>query len=93
MNLLYCALDSNEFNRISTYESANDIWNRLKVAHKGTSQVKESKIDMLVHSYEIFKMNKDENITQIFTHFTNIFNALKSLGKSFPNSKQGRKDS
>ena len=29
MNILYCALDANEFNRISTCMSAKKIWDRL----------------------------------------------------------------
>ena len=28
MNILYCALDPNEFNRISTCESTKEIWDR-----------------------------------------------------------------
>ena len=49
MNVLYRALDANEFNMISTCSSAKEIWDRLKVIHEGTNQVKESKINMLVH--------------------------------------------
>ena len=48
MNVLYCALDPNEYNRILTCESAKEIWDRLEVTHEGTSQVKESKINILV---------------------------------------------
>ena len=40
MNILYSALDSNEFNHIFTCESAKKIWERLEV-HKGTNQVKD----------------------------------------------------
>jgi hypothetical protein len=29
---------------------------RLKVTHEDTNQVKEFKIDMLVHQYELFKI-------------------------------------
>ena len=86
MNILYCALDANEFNCISTCISAKKIWDRLEVTHKGTNQVKESKINMLVHKYELFKMEHDESITKIFTHFTDIINGLKNLGKSYSNS-------
>ena len=57
MNVLYCALDANEFNRIFTCSSAKKIWDRLEVTHEGTNQVKESKINMLVHNYELFKMD------------------------------------
>ena len=49
MNILYCSLDANEFNRISVCASAKEIWERLEITHEGTNQVKESKINMLVH--------------------------------------------
>ena len=41
MNVLYCALDINEFDRISTGVSAKVIWDILEVTYEGTSQVKE----------------------------------------------------
>ena len=56
INVLYYALDSIEFNRISTCITTKEIWDRLEVTHEGTSQVKESKISMLVHKYELFKI-------------------------------------
>ena len=37
MNLLYCALDPNEFNRVSTCSSTKKIWDTLEVTHEGTS--------------------------------------------------------
>ena len=58
---------------------------------EGTNQVKESRIDMLVHSYELFKMNSDESISSMFTRFTKIINSLKSLGKIYTNSELVRK--
>ena len=54
MNALFCALDKNEFNRVSVCDSTFDIWRTLEVTHEGTSRVKESKINILVHSYELF---------------------------------------
>ena len=88
MNVLYCALDANEFNCISTCMSAK---NRLEVTHEGTNQVKKSKINMLVHKYELFKIEHDESITEMFTHFTDIINDLKNLGKSYSNNDLVRK--
>ena len=70
MHTLYCALDVNEFNRISGCETAKEIWNKLEVTHEGTSQVKESKINILVHKYELFKIKINEIITEMFTKFT-----------------------
>ena len=67
MNILYCGLDPNEYNRIPSCESAKEIWDKLEVAHKGTNQVKKSKISLLVQSYEMFKMSLNESISEMFT--------------------------
>ncbi|KAL5540358.1 hypothetical protein UlMin_043027 [Ulmus minor] len=80
-----------EFNRIRTCKTAKDIWYTLEVVHEGTSQVKESKINMLVHKYELFQMKHDESITQMYTRFTNIINDLSSLGKEYSMSEKVRK--
>ena len=41
MNALFCALDKKEFHRVSSCESAQEIWNKLEVVDEGTNQVKE----------------------------------------------------
>ncbi len=87
MNILHCSLDVNEYNRICCCESAKEIWDRLEITYEGTSQVKEDKISMLVHNYELFKMKTDETISEMFTRFTNIINGLKSLGKTYTDSE------
>ena len=53
--------------------------------------MKESKINMLVHKYELFKMKPNESITNMLTRLTNIINSLKSLGKGYTNSELVRK--
>ena len=85
MNALFCALDKNEFNRVSMCDSAFDIWRTLEVTHEGTSRVKESKINILVHSYELFRLKPSESIGDMYTRFTDVINGLKALGKSFSN--------
>ena len=88
---LYCALHPSEFNRISSCDTAKQIWDKLEVTYEGTNQVKESRINMLVHDYEMFKMDVDESIPSMFTRFTNITNSLKSLGKEYTNGEMVRK--
>ena len=56
------------------------------MTHEGTSQVKESKINILVHKYELFKIEPHETISDIFIRFTKIINELKSLRKDYSNS-------
>lgn len=45
--LLVCGMGPDEYNRISTCENAKEIWDCLQTTHEETSQVKESKVDML----------------------------------------------
>ncbi|GAV70525.1 UBN2 domain-containing protein, partial [Cephalotus follicularis] len=61
------------------------------VTYEGTNQVKEAKISMLVHDYEMFTMNENEDIKIMFNRFTNITNALQALDKVYSNSEMVRK--
>ncbi|CAL9078878.1 unnamed protein product [Musa textilis] len=83
MNALFCALDKNEFNRISSCETAFDIWRTLEITHEGTSRVKDSKVNLLLHDFELFRMTPSETIDDMYTRFMDVVNSLKSLGKSF----------
>ena len=63
---------------------------KLVVTYEGTSQVRETKINML-HQYELFKMQPGETIKEMFTRFTDITNNLKSLDKTYTNEEMVRK--
>ncbi|GAV60601.1 UBN2 domain-containing protein, partial [Cephalotus follicularis] len=47
--------------------------------HEGTNQVKHSRIDLLIHEYELFEMRHYESIYYVFDRFTNIINSLNFL--------------
>jgi len=53
------------------------------VAHEGTNQVKQSRIELLMRKYELFDVGDRETIMDMYTRFTHITNELKSLGKTF----------
>ncbi|GAV88518.1 UBN2 domain-containing protein, partial [Cephalotus follicularis] len=91
-HVLFCAVGPNEFNRIYSCDSAKEMWDLLEVTYEGMNQVKESKISMLVHEYELFMMHDHESISDMFTRFTTIINSLKNLGKSYPNQELEAKD-
>ncbi|XP_070020451.1 uncharacterized protein [Nicotiana sylvestris] len=76
---LVCGIGPDEYNRISACQSAKEIWDALQIAHEGTTQVKQSKIDMLTTEYELFRMKGDESIQDMHTRFTSIINELHSL--------------
>ncbi|GAV68166.1 zf-CCHC domain-containing protein/DUF4219 domain-containing protein/UBN2 domain-containing protein, partial [Cephalotus follicularis] len=78
-HVLFCAVGPNEFNRISSCDSAKQMWDLLEVTYEGTNQ------------YELFIMHDNESISDMFTRFTTIINSLKNLGKSYPNQELVRK--
>ncbi|GAV64698.1 LOW QUALITY PROTEIN: UBN2 domain-containing protein, partial [Cephalotus follicularis] len=86
-HVIICAINSSEFNRVSSCNFAKEMWDRLEVTYEGTNQVKDAKISMLVHDYELFSMNEDEDIKSMFTRFKNIINDLQSLDKTYYNTK------
>ncbi|KAK2973033.1 hypothetical protein RJ640_000022 [Escallonia rubra] len=69
----------NEYNRVSAYETAKEMWRSFVVTHEETNQVKETKINMLVQQYEAFKMKEHESINEMYSRFTLIINGLKLL--------------
>ena len=81
-------MDINEDNRICQCKSAKEIWRLLEITHEGTNQVKESKITLLVHSYEFFSMKDNETIVEMITRFTDIVNGLEALGKTYKESEK-----
>ncbi|KAH9658615.1 DUF4219 domain-containing protein [Citrus sinensis] len=91
MNALFCALDKKEFHRMSSCESANEIWHKLKVVYECTNQVKESKISRYTRQYELFQMEQNESVYSMYTRFTDIVNTLGALGKTFSNSEKVKK--
>ena len=58
----------------------------LEVTHEGTTQVMESKINMLLHDYELFTMRDDENINIMLDRFAKIINSLASFGRPIASS-------
>ena len=89
--LLYFGLGPDEYTRISECESAKEIWDALQIAHEGTNQVKQSRIELLMRKYELFEMGDRETIMDMYTRFTHITNELKSLGKTFTTEELVRK--
>ncbi|XP_070007966.1 uncharacterized protein [Nicotiana sylvestris] len=76
---------------VSACETAKKIWEALQTAQEGTTQVQQSKIDMLTTEYELFRMKDDESIQDMHTRFTSIINELHSLGDVIPRNKLVRK--
>jgi hypothetical protein len=80
MNVLYDALDINEFNRIKTLTTVHEIWTKLMEIHDGTTIVKSVKLYIYKGKFEKFIMKVDESIFDMFNRLNEIVNELKGLG-------------
>ncbi|XP_070050349.1 uncharacterized protein [Nicotiana tomentosiformis] len=52
--VLYNAISGEEYDKILCYDTTKKMWDKLEVTYEGTSKVKETRINMLVHDYELF---------------------------------------
>ncbi|PON55777.1 Zinc finger, CCHC-type, partial [Parasponia andersonii] len=86
-NILMCGLDRNVYNNIEKAKDTHELWNMLEVSYQGTNSMKETRINIFTRNYELFKMDKDESISQMLTRFTSIINSLSALGKTFSNGE------
>ena len=77
--------------RVSMCTSAKEMWDKFWLIYKGTSQVKETKANMLVHDYELFKMKSEETLFEMFARLMEITNGLKGLGREYSNAELVRK--
>ena len=50
--------------------------------------MKESKINLLVHNYELFLMKENKTIIEMITRFADIVNGLEALGNTYKESKK-----
>ncbi|MQL68600.1 hypothetical protein Taro_000879 [Colocasia esculenta] len=91
LNMMQCVVHPKEYSRVSTCTSAKEMWDKLELIYEGTSEVRESKVSMLVSEYEMFKMNHDETISDMFARFMIIINGLKGLKKEYSESDLVRK--
>ncbi|GAU17216.1 hypothetical protein TSUD_178470 [Trifolium subterraneum] len=88
---LKSALCREEYDRIMECKTAKEIWNTLQTHHQGTSHIKETRIDLVLRKFELFEMNENETIDQMYGRFTVIINELNSLGKKYYSHERIRK--
>ncbi|XP_070032567.1 uncharacterized protein [Nicotiana tomentosiformis] len=90
-NLLYNAISGEEYKKISSCETAKEMWDKLEVTYEGTNKVKETRINLLVWDYELFQMKDGESVEEMFSMFSKILGDLKSFGRPIKNGEQVRK--
>ncbi|VFQ63968.1 unnamed protein product, partial [Cuscuta campestris] len=91
INILYCAVNPDDYRKISCCSTAKEMWDKLEITYEGTDQVREAKIDFLTHEYELFHMKENEKIDDMFERFSKIVNDLHALKKTYTDKELVRK--
>ncbi|VFQ85705.1 unnamed protein product [Cuscuta campestris] len=91
INIIYCAVNPDDYRKISCCTTAKEMWDKLEITYEGTDQVREAKIDFLTHEYELFRMKKNEKIDEMFERFSKIVNDLHALKKTYTDKELVRK--
>nr|XP_016439439.1 PREDICTED: uncharacterized protein LOC107765324 [Nicotiana tabacum] len=90
-NLLHNAISGEEYGKISSYEIAKEMWDKLEATYEGTNKVKETRINLLIRDYKLFQMKDGESVEEIFLRFSKILGDLKSFGRPTKNGEHVRK--
>lgn len=78
--LLFCALNSDNYMWVSNCKIDKEIWDTLCVIYEGISEVKNSRLNILLYDYELSLMLFYESISNMFIHFIEIVISLHAIG-------------
>ncbi|GAV57035.1 hypothetical protein CFOL_v3_00573 [Cephalotus follicularis] len=80
-HVIFCALSSNEFDRISSFESAKEIWDKLEDLHE------EKKVEGVTSCLMALEedTSEDESENEVNFTFDELQNAYENLFKEYEN--------
>ena len=91
LNALFSAVTNEEFKKISSTETAKEVWTILQTTYEGTKVVKDSKLQRLTTNFEEIKMEEDESFDEFYAKLKDIVNSAFNLGETIPEPKIVRK--
>jgi hypothetical protein len=91
LNALFNGVDKSMFKLIKPCIVAKDAWKILETAHKGTSKVKMSRLQLLTTKFENLIMKEDKSIHEFHLSFLDIANSFEVLGEKMCDEKLARK--
>ena len=87
MNNLFSAIANEEFKKISSIETAKEVWTILQTTYEGTKAVKDSKLQKLTTSFEEIKMEEDKSFNELYAKLKDIVNSAINLRETILESK------
>ncbi|VFQ78617.1 unnamed protein product [Cuscuta campestris] len=87
INILYCAVNPDDYRKISCCSTAKDMWDKLKITYEGTNQVRKAKIDFLTHEGLTPEWRSKADAIQESIGITNVtIDGLSERGKNAASS-------
>ena len=91
LNALFSVVTNEEFKKISSTETAKEVWTILQTIYEGTKAVKDSKFQRLTTSLKEIKMEEDESFDEFYAKLRDIVNSAFNLRETIPEPKIVRK--
>jgi len=88
LNVLYSAVNNEEFKKISSTKRAKEAWKILQNTYEGTKAVKDSKLQRLTTSFEEIRTDDDKTFNEFYAKFKDIVNSDFNLGEKIPEPKE-----
>ena len=87
----FSAVNNEEFQKISSTETAQEAWTILQTTYEGTKAVKDSKLQRLTTSFEEIKIEEDGSFDEFYAKLKDIVNSAFNPGETIPEPKIVRK--
>jgi len=81
LNALFSVVTNEEFKKILSIESANEVWKILQNTYEGTKVVIFSKLQRLTISFEEIRMDEEEAFNEFYAKLKDIVNSALNLGE------------
>lgn len=89
--ILVESLDPVMYAHVVNCTDSKQIWDTIEIINEGTKEVRENRVEILTSSYEHFRSNPGEGISEVFQRMNKLMNDLKLNGKQYPNREVNRK--
>ena len=77
MNILFNGFDKDMFDNVINCTTSKEAWDTIQILYEGTEQVRENKMQLLTQQYEHFHFKQSETLSDTFSRFQKLLNALK----------------
>nr|AAN05363.1 Putative retroelement [Oryza sativa Japonica Group] len=82
-NILLSGISRSDYDRVTHFRTAHEIWNVLSNFHQGTNNIKELRRDIFKKEYIKFEMKPGEALNDYLSRFIKILSYLRSVDFSY----------